>query len=875
MSLAQARTLLLALILCSTGAAAAEPASPAPPDLPQRYQQWLAEVAPLLDAAEREAFLGLSQDYQRDAFIRQFWQVRDPHPETARNELAEGWTERAQVARDRFGGLDDGRARALLFLGEPAERFDVRCSDVLLPLEVWRYTGAERVAGNFTLVFVRAYGVGGKLGAWVPGDGLRPLVVADFRLAQAGDRGILEAIVEQCPRGEEVAGSLMRAVDWRELEARLLPDPGGEWVQTFLSRSTDLPADASPLPARLELAFPAKRQSRTIVQGVVTVPRGEARPEKLGEVGIYSFLLDGEVVRKGELFDRFRVKFTLPEAAAAGDAIPLVFERSLRPGAYRLVLRVEETTSRRFFRQEVDLEVPDIAAAAAEPAPGAAAGEAAPGVLPAAPNAHPLLVEANAALARAPAAAEERERSIRILPPPPGLLTGRARVEAIVAGEGIERVRWDLDGRPVLSKSRPPYSVELDLGPDPRLRRLAAVALGPAGEELASDELQLNAGPHRFSLRLVEPEPGKTYRASLRAQAEVEVPEGEKLDRVEFFLNDDRLATLYQPPFAQPMVLPQGGALSYVRAVAFLADGNSTEDVVLINAPEYGTAIDVQMVELYTTVVDRRGRPVDGLTRDDFTVYEDGVEQRLQRFERFADPGETDRRPGEPDRRPGEPSASRLPIYAGVMLDNSSSMTEELDDAVKGALAFFQTVVQPKDRAAVVTFNDEPSLAVRFTNDPQVLAAGVAGLTAEGNTAFYDSLIFTLHYFGGLKGKRALIVLTDGVDEGSRYDFADALEYARRSGVAIYPVGIGIGTKDTDARLKLERLGSETGGRHFFIERASDLKRVYEQIESELRTQYLLAYQSASEGKGEKYRTVEVEVKKPGLEAKTLKGYYP
>ena len=151
----------------------------------------------------------------------------------------------------------------------------------------------------------------------------------------------------------------------------------------------------------------------------------------------------------------------------------------------------------------------------------------------------------------------------------------------------------------------------------------------------------------------------------------------------------------------------------------------------------------------------------------------------------------------------------------------------------------------------------------------------VAGLTAEGNTAFYDSLIFTLHYFGGLKGKRALIILTDGIDEGSRYGFQDALEYARRSGVAIYTIGIDIGTKEADARMKMERLASETGGRHFFIEQAGDLKRVYAEVEADLRTQYLLTYQSASEGKGKKYRTVEVEVKRPGLKAKTLKGYYP
>ncbi|HEX5761094.1 MAG TPA: VWA domain-containing protein [Thermoanaerobaculia bacterium] len=850
MSSRKVQRLVVVLTLCSTGASAAEPAASAPlADLPARYQQWLAEVAPLLDEKERAAFLGLAQDYRRDAFIRQFWQVRDPHPETARNELAEDWKERAQLARDRFESLDDERARVLLFLGEPGGRFEVRCSEVLLPLEVWRYSGAERVAGTFNLVFVRPYGGGGRFRIWVPGDGLRPLLVSDFRLGQAGDREALETIARECPRGDEVAGHLLHAVDWRELEARLVPDPGGEWVQTFLARSTDLPAGAAPLPARLELAFPARRQSRTIVQGVVTVPRAEARPERLGEAAVYTFVLDGEVVRKGELFDRFRVKFSLPEAAA-GEAIPLVFERPLRPGPYRLVLRVEETASSRFFRDERDLEVPDVPAPAAAQAAPPPAGVPAPAL----PNAHPLLVEANAALERAPAAAAaEKEQSVRILPPPPGLLTGRARVEAIVAGDGVARVRWDLDGKPVLSKSRPPYSVELDLGPDPRLRRLAAVALGPAGEELAFDELQLNAGPHRFALRLVEPEPGQTYRESLRAQAQVEVPEGEKLDRVEFFLNDDRVATLYQAPFAQPLVLPPGRALTYVRAVAYLADGNATEDLVLVNAPQYGSAIRVDMVELYTTVVDRRGRPVDGLAREEFAVFEDGALQSLHRFEKVTD----------------------LPIYAGVLLDTSASMVEELDDAVKGALAFFQTVIQPKDRAAVVTFNDDPRLAVRFTSDPQVLAAGLAGVAAEGNTAFYDSLIFTLHYFGGLKGKRALIVLTDGVDEGSRYDFTDALEYARRSGVAIYPVGIGLGTKDADARMKLERLGSETGGRHFFIDRGSDLKRVYDQVEAELRTQYLLAYQSASEGTGNKYRSVEVKVKRPGLEAKTLRGYYP
>jgi VWFA-related protein len=198
-----------------------------------------------------------------------------------------------------------------------------------------------------------------------------------------------------------------------------------------------------------------------------------------------------------------------------------------------------------------------------------------------------------------------------------------------------------------------------------------------------------------------------------------------------------------------------------------------------------------------------------------------------------------------------------------------------LDQAVQGALGFFEKVITPKDRAAVITFADQPSLAVRFTNQTSVLAGGLAGLTATGNTALYDSVIYALYYFGGVKGKRAIILLSDGKDEGSHYAFSDALEYARRSGVAIYTVGIDLSAQNADVRLKLSRLADETGGRFFFIERAKELEGIYDAIQKELRSQYLLAYQSSKEGNDDKFRTVEVRMSKPGMEAKTVKGYYP
>jgi Ca-activated chloride channel homolog len=847
------RFFLLALALSFPALAAPPPETPVPADLAPRYQAWLEEVAPLISARERTAFLGLQKDYQRDAFIRRFWDVRDPFPQTPVNELRVSWEQRAEIARQRYGNLRDDRARLILFNGEPREVLQSHC-DVLLPLEMWTFSGAEPIRGTFTVVFVSKGGSPkGPFRLWSPRDGLDTLFSfgRPEQIPANNPQRQLAAVAELCPRGDDIAARLTEALDWPQAEesAHLIPHPGEEWLSTFASYSTDVPEGAASFPASLALSFPGRYGSRTVVQGLVSVPRDAVRPEKLAGApeAYYSFLVDGEVLLKGELFEHFRYRFTLPESEATTSEIPVVFQRNLRPGSYSLILKIEDTAGKRYFREQREIEVPAVDAApvavAAAPAPAAAPASPAP-----APAVQGALAEANAALGSG-------DQTIRILAPPPGLVTGRLRVEATTTGPGIARVSFELDGHPVLAKSHPPYSVELNLGNQPRIHRLRAVAMDEQGRRLAEDELPLNVGPHRFAIRLIEPQAGKTYQSSLRAEAQVQVPEGERLDRVELYLNDDKVATLYQPPYTQPILLPKGKEITYVRAVAYLDGGTSTEDVALVNAPGFNQKMDVQLIELYTSVVDGKGRPVDGLGKDDFTVLEDGAPQQIRRFERVQD----------------------VPIYAGILLDTSASMSEggRLDQAVQGALGFFDKVITPKDRAAVITFADQPNLAVRFTNQPSVLAGGLAGLTASGNTALYDTVIYALYYFGGVKGKRAIILLTDGKDEGSHYTFNDALEYARRSGVAIYTIGIDLSTQNADVRLKLSRLADETGGRFFFIERAKELDGIYDSIQKELRSQYLLAYQSSKEGNDDKFRAVEVRMAKPGMEAKTVKGYYP
>lgn len=804
-------------------------------DLDPRHQKFLEEVAPLMDEAERAAFLGLRQDYQRDAFVQRFWQQRDPYPKTAINEYRVRWDDRVRIARERFGDLKGERARMLLFLGEPAEVQRSPCVDVLAPMEMWYYPGTDRIRGDFTLVFLQP-----SYRLWHASEGLSAML--SHSLAASGMRGMQleQAIQLNCPRGDELLARIAIVLDWDQVKDKVIPDPGDEWLSTFLSYSTDLPDGARTFPAQVDLAFPGRYGSRTTLQALVSVPRDEVTPEKVKDASSYVFVVDGEVLHKGELFEHFRYRFIVPEAEVTAPdeknpegkaTIPLVFQRYLRPGSYGLVLRIEDVGGKRWFREQRDLDIPSVEAAAAAP------------VLP-------VLAEANAD------ALLSDEQGIRILAPPPGLLTGKVRLEAATTGEGIARVSFLLNGKTILTKGKPPYSVELDVGEQPRIHTLTAVALDSKGKKIAEDEVLLNTGPHRFSVRLVEPQPGKSYQASLRAQAQVDVPEGEKLDRVEIYLNETLLATLYQPPYVQPVLIPQDQKLTYVRAVAYLADGNSSEDTVLVNVPgDFTDRLDVQFVELFTSVVDGRGRPVDGLVKDDFKVLEDGVEQEVRRFELVRD----------------------VPIYAGVLLDTSGSMGEsngeKLKAAVRGALTFFENVITPKDRAAVVTFADEPSLAVRFTNQQDVLAGGLAGLTAEGDTALHDSIVYALYYFGGLKGKRAIILLSDGQDYGSKYDFTETLDYARRSGVAIYSIGIDL--KEFEFRTRLQRLSEETGGRAFFIGTSGELDKVFETVEKELRSQYLLAYQSSNPGRDDKFRAVEVKVAKPGLEAKTVRGYYP
>jgi VWFA-related protein len=789
--------------------------------------RWLKEVEPLITGSERKLFLSLKKNYQRDAFVQQFWKVRDPYPTTPRNELKERWPYRVAEAKSRFGSLKDDRSRILLVHGPPAVAFEVLCTKTWAAAEVWLYDGTAQIDRRAILIFIRP-NPKAEARIWDPAHGYLSLEQVLRR-----SRGCINGHQLQ-----QVVGLINTDLESYQRDvAKLLlkPRPASlEWVHTFVAHSTDLPPGAEPIDAALDFGFPGRHQNRTVVQGLLAVPLDQVTVGEFAGYRSHELLLTGEVIRADSLFESFRYKFGFPEQKApSGEStrgsVPLVFQRYLRPGTYRLVLKLEDLNSRGVYRVERELRVPTSDQVFEVPTFKD-------------PRTEQLFAEATAAIAAS-------ETGIRLIPPRGELQTGFVRFDSLVSGDEIRRVRFYLDDALVLTKNRPPYSVEIDLGSFPDLHTLRVEALDAAGEEVAADEILINSGGYRFALKLVEPRRGKRYPRSLRARAEIEVPEGRVVEKVDFFLNETPVATLYQEPWVQPIVLPENEAVAYVRAVAYLPDGNTTEDLVFINAPDYLEELEIQFVELYTTVLDGKGRPVDGVEEREFTVFEDGVRQAIARFERVED----------------------LPIHVGILIDNSASMVGTLDEVRKAALRFFQQAITPRDRAAVITFNNFPQLAVELTNDRARLGTGLAGLVAEGRTALYDSVMFALYYFTGIRGQRAILVLSDGKDESSRFSFDETLDYARRAGITVYAIGLGAEV----ARQRLTRLADETGGRSFFIHDIAELESIYGQIQRELRSQYLIAYQSSNTSQDETFRAVELKLDRPDVEVKTLSGYYP
>jgi Ca-activated chloride channel family protein len=271
----------------------------------------------------------------------------------------------------------------------------------------------------------------------------------------------------------------------------------------------------------------------------------------------------------------------------------------------------------------------------------------------------------------------------------------------------------------------------------------------------------------------------------------------------------------------------------------------------MINSPQFMEEVNVHLVELPTTVT-RNGRPINDLVENAFKVLDEGKPVKVAKFEHV----------------------TNLPLSIGLAIDTSGSMQPRMAEAQKAASSFFANVMRSGDRAFLVSFDSQAQLVQRWSAKLSDVNAGLAKLRAEESTALYDAIVYSLYNFLGIKGQKALVLVTDGKDTASKFSFDQALEYARRAAVPIYAIGIGVGGAEIDTRYKLGRFCTESGGNVYYIQQATDLHRVYAEIQNELRSQYIIGiYPPDGVKPGSKWREVTVQVS--AGKAKTIRGYYP
>src|SRR5579864_830056 len=268
---------------------------------------------------------------------------------------------------------------------------------------------------------------------------------------------------------------------------------------------------------------------------------------------------------------------------------------------------------------------------------------------------------------------------------------------------------------------------------------------------------------------------------------------------------------------------------------------------------------DVTRVQLLFTVSDKKGRFVSDLTKQDFEIFESKKPQSITEFT-----AETD-----------------LPLRLAILVDTSNSIRDRFKFQQEAATDFVNTVIrQGEDKAVIVSFDTSAELVADLTGDTQKLANAIQSLRPGGGTALYDAIFFAcrdklMQDQPKFKFRRAMVILSDGEDNESRWTREQALEMAHKADVVIYAISTNRSGIETDGDKVLKYYSEQTGGQAFFPFKAQDLSQDFENIANELRHQYNVLYKPEPLKMDDLYHPVDVKVKgRKDLIVRARHGYY-
>jgi VWFA-related protein len=288
--------------------------------------------------------------------------------------------------------------------------------------------------------------------------------------------------------------------------------------------------------------------------------------------------------------------------------------------------------------------------------------------------------------------------------------------------------------------------------------------------------------------------------------------------------------------------------------------------------------VDVDVVSILASVRDKRGALVPNLQKDDFTVLEEGKAQTIKYFTR-----ETD-----------------LPLTIGLLVDVSGSQRNLIDIERNAASQFFSQVLRKKDEAFLISFGEETELLQDYTGSARLLSQGLNGLRVSSGvggispgpvptigdprgTVLYDAIYLAASE--KLKtevGRKVIVVITDGVDQGSRMTRNQAIETAQKADAVIYSIeyydpsayGRFMTFGGSGGEAELHKMSDETGGHVYKVDRSHPLDQVFRELQDEMRSQYSIGYTPTNDLKDGSYRRLDLKLANKDLKAQARKGYY-
>jgi Ca-activated chloride channel family protein len=278
--------------------------------------------------------------------------------------------------------------------------------------------------------------------------------------------------------------------------------------------------------------------------------------------------------------------------------------------------------------------------------------------------------------------------------------------------------------------------------------------------------------------------------------------------------------------------------------------------------PEQGIKVDVDLTLVNVTVTDPLDRLVTGLEKEHFRVFEDGVEQEIVSL-----------------------SSEDVPVSIGLVFDMSGSMSDKVEKAREAAVQFMRTA-NPQDQFFLVSFNDRAELTSGFTGSVDEVQNRMMFTASRGRTALLDAVYLGLSQMRGANySKRALLIISDGGDNHSRYNESDIKKYLKEADCQLYAIGIfdpidirSRTTEELEGPSLLSEMTEMTGGRVFPVRNLSELPDIAAKIGTELRNQYILGYKSANPLHNGSWRKIKVKLHPPkGLTPLTVygkRGYY-